>query len=234
MGKTVDIDGMTAEDIRHLAEAELFQAQAKHAKAAAREANAKAHTAELEAAEKRRSHAAQAAANERNHVLHFETSVRDTQTVRERLDAWHRQDPEAAWTIVMNSPGGSVIDGMALFDHIAAHSKRGGGTHHITIIVRGYAASMGGIILQAADTRVCGPESYILIHKISSGVGGSLDAIEDEVKLLKLMTKRVENIFVARSKGKLPKAELRRSWDRKDWWLDSKTALQLGVVDKIG
>ncbi len=134
----------------------------------------------------------------------------------------------------MNSPGGSVIDGMALYDHIVAHSKRGGGTHEITIIVRGFAASMGGILLQAADKRVCGPEAYVLIHKISTMTGGSLDDIEDEVKLLKLMTSRVEDIFCSRSGGKLSKTILRRNWTRRDWWLDSTSAKRLGVVDAIG
>lgn len=217
----------TAEDVRNYAEAELFQAQA-------REALAKAKTAEMALKDKRRAERESQATNKRNHVLHFEHPVRDTQPVREQLDTWHRLDQSAPWTIVMNSPGGSVIDGMALFDHIAAYSLRGGGTHDITMIVRGYAASMGGILLQAADTRICGPESYILIHKISTMTGGSLDDIEDEVKLLKAMTARVEDIFVKRSGGKLSKTMLRRNWTRRDWWLTSTEAKRLGVVDKIG
>jgi ATP-dependent protease ClpP protease subunit len=221
------IEPTNAEDIRHLAEAALFQAQA-------REAEAKARAAELVTAKAEREAAAAAADNSRNHVYHFETSVRDTQTARETFDRWHRLNPDAPWTIIMNSPGGSVIDGMALFDHLVAHSLRGGGTHHITIIVRGFAASMGGILLQAADTRVAGPEAYVLIHKVQSGAMGSLDELEDQVKLLKMMCARVEDIFVKRAGGKLSKAMLRRNWGRRDWWLDSKTALKLGVVDAIG
>lgn len=217
----------TAEDYRNIAEAELFQQQA-------REAKAKAKTAELALAAKKRDEKLLLASNDRNHVLHFEHSVRDTQLIREKLDAWHRQDKDADWTIVMNSPGGSVIDGMALFDQLTAHSKRGGGTHELTIVVRGMAASMGGILLQAADVRVCGPEAYILIHKVSTMTGGSLDDIEDEVAFLKMMTSRVENLFVNRSGGKLSKRMLRQKWARKDWWLSSADALKFGVVDSIG
>lgn len=221
------ITAQSAEDIKHIAEAELFQAQA-------REATAKAESAELTVAKMRREAEKVAATNAENHVLHFETAVRDTQKVRETLDTWHRLNPDAAWTLIMNSPGGSVIDGMALYDHIVAHSRRGGGTHDITIVVRGYAASMGGILLQAADHRVAGAEAYVLIHKVSTLTGGSLDEIEDEVKLLKMMTSRVEDIFVKRSGGKLSKTMLRRNWSRRDWWLDSTTAKKLGVVDAIG
>ena len=106
-----DEETYTAEDVKFYAEAELFHAQA-------REAAAKAKTAELALKDKRRTDRLAAAANSRNHVLHFEHPVRDTQPVREQLDAWHRLDPNADWTIVYNSPGGSVIDGMALYDHI--------------------------------------------------------------------------------------------------------------------
>lgn len=225
-----DITGIqptTAEDLKHLAEAELFQAQA-------REAEAKARVAELSAEKQEREARNVAAQNDRNHVYHFETAVRDTQKVRETLDQWHRLDPTADWTLVMNSPGGSVFGGMALFDHLVAHSKRGGGTHHITIVTRGMAASMGGILLQAADHRVCGPESYILVHKVSTMTGGSLDDIEDEVEFLKMMTCRVEDIFVKRSGGKLTKATLRRRWSRRDWWAGSDEALKFGLVDHIG
>lgn len=218
---------LTAEDFKHVAEAELFRAQA-------REAKAKARTAELALAESKRKEKIAAAGNDRNYVLHFEHAVRDTQPVREKLDAWHRLDDRADWTIVMNSPGGSVFDGMALYDQIERYSLRGGGTHRITILVRGMAASMGGILLQAADERVCGAEAYILIHKVSTMTGGSLDDIEDEVAFLKLMTARVEDIFVKRSGGKLSKAVLRRKWARKDWWLSSSDALKLGVIDSVG
>jgi ATP-dependent protease ClpP protease subunit len=227
-GETMsDVDEYSAEEIRHLAEADLFAAQA-------REAKAKARTAELALKDKRRLDALAAASDDRNYVLHLEHVVRDTQPIREKLNAWHRLDKTAPWRIVMNSPGGSVIDGMALFDHIVTHSKRGGGTHEVTIEVRGYAASMGGLILQAADVRVCGPEAFVLIHKVSSSAGGSLDEIEDEVNFLKLINERADRIFVKRSKGKLKLKTLQANQKRKDWWLDSDESLKLGIVDKIG
>ena len=142
-----DEETYTAEDVKFYAEAELFHAQA-------REAAAKAKTAELALKDKRRTDRLAAASNDRNHVLHFEHPVRDTQPVREKLDAWHRLDQTRTLDHrVRTAPAASVIDGMALYDHIAAYSIRGGGTHHITSLTRGYSASMAGILAQAADTR---------------------------------------------------------------------------------
>jgi ATP-dependent protease ClpP protease subunit len=150
------------------------------------------------------------------------------------LNAWHRTAPDSNWDITINSPGGSVIDGMHLFDAITAYSKRGGGNHHITMTVRGYAASMAGILLQSADTRLIGPESYLMVHEVSSWAQGKINEIKDEVKFLDKISERVTNLFVDRSEGKITKDEFTRLWERKDWWLDSKEALERGFVDNIG
>jgi ATP-dependent protease ClpP protease subunit len=101
------------------------------------------------------------------------------------------------------------------------------------MVCRGYAASMGGILLQAGDVRVCGPESYILIHEISSGAVGKIGDLEDEVEFVKMIQKRVNDIFVARSGGKVTATKLRNMYRRKDFWLDSTKALALGIVDEI-
>lgn len=165
------------------------------------------------------------------------------------MSAWHRLYPESSWTIDINSPGGSVIAGMHLFDQIVAYSIRGGGTHHITMTVRGYAASMAGILLQAADTRRIGPESYLMIHEISAGSGGKIGEIKDDVKWYEKVCQRIVDIFVERSAkaaaadkvAEAPKgikgitsAAFKKGWTRIDWWIDSAEALKLGFVDEIG
>lgn len=160
------------------------------------------------------------------------------------MAAWHRLHPNSAWTIDINSPGGSVISGMHLFDQLTAYSIRGGGTHHITITVRGYAASMAGILLQAADTRRIGPESFLMIHEISSVTGGKIGDIKDDVKWYEKLCERVANIFVGRAQeaakrnpaqieGITP-AKFKKGWERTDWWIDSSESLKLGFVDEIG
>lgn len=159
------------------------------------------------------------------------------------MSAWHRQYPQSNWTIDINSPGGSVIAGMHLFDQIIAHSKRGGGSHHITMTVRGYAASMAGILLQAADTRRCGPESYVMIHEVSSFAQGKIGELKDEIKFLDVMSERIKDIFVARANEVAAVTEgvtgithedFQAKWHRQDWWLTSKDSLAYGFIDEIG
>lgn len=150
------------------------------------------------------------------------------------LAAWDRRHPECPMNITINSPGGSVIDGMHLFDQLSAHSLRGGGKHKVTITVRGYAASMAGILLQAADERVIGPESYLMIHEVSSFAAGKIGELKDEIKFLDRISERVANIFVDRSRGRTTMESFIHNWERKDWWLDSQQALDNGFVDRIG
>lgn len=169
-----------------------------------------------------------------HHFFDGSVSEKTVYSCLNTLNAWHRLHPESAWDITINSPGGSVIDGMHLFDALTAFSRRGGGTHHITMTVRGYAASMGAILLQAVDRRVVGPESYLLVHEISAGASGKIGELKDDIKWYDRICDRVANIFVQRSGGKISAAAFKRNWARKDWWLDSDEALKLGFVDAIG
>lgn len=218
-----------SEVARNLAEAEYFKAQAR------REA-ALAETAELERDDLRRATENILASDSYHHVYHFNQAVTSSSvsSCLYQLSKWDRQDPEAAWTIVINSPGGSVIDGFALGDAITSYSLRGGGTHEITMVVRGYAASMGGILLQFADKRVIGPESYLMIHEVATMTMGKIGEIKDEVKFLDTISERVVNLFVSRAQGKITKAQFKKNWLRQDWWLPSDQALKYGFCDEIG
>lgn len=220
------------------AHAEAAKLTAESAKLAAETAvaQAAADKAAAELAEYRRGLAERGHDDDRNHVYRFNDTVlgSSTTTCIKSLRRWDREDPGCDLTIVFNSPGGSVIDGMALFDEIASLSKRGGGRHKVTTMVRGYAASMAGILLQAGDVRVGGRESYVLIHEISSITGGKIGEIKDEVKFYEQVCARVVDIFVTRAKGKISKATFVRHWKRQDWWLDSAGALRYGFIDRIG
>ena len=61
--------------------------------------------------------------------------------------------------VIMNNPGGSVVDGMAIYDAIRSCKN------HVTIEVYGDACSMGCIILQAADHRALAPHSIVMFHE---------------------------------------------------------------------
>lgn len=172
-------------------------------------------------------------AEDRYHFAYtFDSPVGEGSVTRciKQLALWSRTKPGCAIEIVFDSPGGSVIDGMHLFDYFQLLRQKG---HHLTFIALGYAASMAGILLQAADERVIGRESYVLIHEISTFTGGKIAEIEDEVKFIKKIQKRVADIFVSRAEGKMTRSYFQSHWRRKDWWLDSEEALKLGICDRI-
>lgn len=145
------------------------------------------------------------------------------------LDTWSRQDPGCDITIVFNSPGGAVIDGLALYDFIQDLKLRG---HHIKIKVLGHAASMGGVLLQAGDTRVMGSNSLIMIHEVSFGMlGVKVSEAEDETKFAKRLWYKLVDILAARAT--LSRQSILQRSNRKDWWLDAEEALKYGFIDGI-
>jgi ATP-dependent protease ClpP protease subunit len=189
----------------------------------------------LERADEERAARANDAVDDRNGVLWIDTGINalSASIAIHKLRRWHRTDPTMPIEIIIKSPGGSVVDGMALFDEIVTLSERGGGSHHITTKARGFAASMAGILLQAGDTRLMGPESFVLIHEISSITAGRVSDIKDDIAYYEKTENRIRSIFLDRSGGKITKAQFDKGWKRTDWWLDSDECLKYGFVDAV-
>lgn len=172
-----------------------------------------------------------------HHVYQFMGKVAEASVascVRE-LSFWNRDCPKCDIEFIINSPGGEVIAGMAMYDYLMYLRTQG---HKITTVAIGYAASMAGILLQAGDVRVMGREAYVLIHEVSFGAGGKIGEVEDEVAFVRKIQDRVLHIFSKRSLAAQPKTGLtvkqfENKWKRRDWWLDSDEALKIGVVDEI-
>lgn len=246
-----------AEAEKFLAEADKFREEAATARSqrAVNDADARRKVAQARAAEynaenaristeaTQRQEQLAKSAHHLHHEFHFIAGVHEesVEACVSQMAIWHRQDPTCPMTIKIDSPGGSVIDGMHLFDEITAYSLRKWdtrdipkGTHPTTMIVRGYAASMAGILLQSADTRVVGPEAFLMIHEIATFTRGKIGEIKDEVKFLDKISQRVVDIFVRRAAGKITEEKFKEGWNRQDWWLTSEEALELGFVDKIG
>ena len=209
---------------------EMHAASIRKTLAEAQSTEATARVAELQAAATEQSEAWRLADNRFHHVYTFTEPVAGNSVGKcmTQLDVWKRIDPSCEITIVFNSPGGSVIDGMALFDYILQLRDAG---HKVTTRAMGYAASMAGILLQAGTVRQMGREAYVLIHEISTVTGGTMGQIEDEVTFLKMIQKRIIDIFASRSK--IGREKIERGWKRKDWWLDSTEAMKLGFVDEV-
>jgi len=170
------------------------------------------------------------ASDETRHTLRFLDTVNKAscKAAIDRLVRWHRLAPGCDITIVIDSPGGDIISGFHLFDTILWLRREG---HHITTIATGMAASMGGVLFQAGNYRIMTPQASMLIHEAQFGVGGSIGAVEDEVKYVKMLQDRILGILAERST--LTKAQIKRRWSRTNWWLMSDAALELGFADSI-
>lgn len=177
------------------------------------------------------------AADAFRHVYRFTGAVTEQSAAAcmKELTLWSQIDPRCDIEVVFFSPGGSVTDGMALFDTIQLLRRAG---HTVTTTAIGMAASMGGILLQAGDHRRMTKESWVLIHEISAGIAGSMGDMEDRVEWLKRIQERILDIFADRakkSKAKSPlsRVEFKKRWSRKDWWLSSDECLKFGIVDQV-
>jgi len=167
----------------------------------------------------------------KNNYLVFDEPVTDvsrcnyTATFRR----WSRMNPGQPLTLELNSPGGEIVEGFALFDELTKLRRDG---HHLTIRVRGNACSMAAILLQAADKREIGPTSFIMLHRAAFGAVGSAFEVEDTVELVKRFEETIIKILVQRT------GKDRKIWDdffkqRRDIWFDAEGALEAGLVDEI-
>lgn len=175
------------------------------------------------------------AGNHYNNVYVFDTDVTDpaVKACMEQLMRWHRMEEKAGddpkpIELILQSPGGSIVAGFALYDHVQYIRRLG---HYVTTTALGMAASMAGVLLQAGDTRVMGADAFLLIHEGGFGAVGSVGEVEDRLTLHHKMQERILGIFADRSK--LSQEEIAEKWKRKDWWLDSTEALKLGFVDEV-
>ena len=223
-----EIDKLAAEKANLVAELRRNTAYAETA-----EAQARLHRVNAQQAERQ-----EAIAQASNHLAReyrFEDVVYDESVdlCLTQLAIWHRQTPECDIKITFTSPGGVVTNGLALFDQIALYSKRTGGTHKMTGVVSGMAASMAGILTQAFDHRIQYPNADLMIHQVSSWAEGSLGELQDKMDYLNQLNDRVAEIFIKRSGGKCDRAQFDSIYNRRASYLDAKRALAMGFIDEI-
>jgi ATP-dependent Clp endopeptidase proteolytic subunit ClpP len=205
-------------------------AEIKKIEADTRRSEAEALRAEVEAQKIYCAYEKELNSDEENYLYRFSRDVNElsVHSCMSKLTQWHRKDPECAIEVIFSSPGGSIIDGFELFDFMQDLRAQG---HHLTTGSLGMAASMAGILLQAGNKRWIGHQSWMMIHRAAFGAIGKTYEIEDEVMLVKRIEDRILDIFTSRSK--LSQAQLRKNWDRKDWWIDADECKKLGLVDEI-
>lgn len=136
------------------------------------------------------------------------------------------EDPEKDITFYINSPGGSVTAGMAIFDTMQLIEP------DVATYAMGLAASMGQFLLSAGTPgkRHALPHARILMHQPSAGVGGTAADIAIQADML-TRTKHEMAELIAQHTGQTVERIIADS-DR-DRWFTAQEALEYGFVDKV-
>ena len=138
-----------------------------------------------------------------------------------------QEDPEKDIQLYVNSPGGSITAGMAIYDTMQYVKN------DVTTICIGQAASMAALLLAAGENkkRLALPNSRILIHQPSmSGLGGQATDIDIYAREILRMRESLNQIL-ANATGQ-PVDRIARDVDR-DYILEPDSALEYGIIDRI-
>jgi ATP-dependent Clp protease protease subunit len=126
--------------------------------------------------------------------------------------------------IYINSPGGSITSGLALYDTMMYIKPK-----VITICV-GLAASMAAFILSSGYKRYALENSEIMIHEPSTNYSGNASDIFNHTKWLERIKNKVDYILAKNTKHTIDEIV---SATLRDNFMDSKTALEFGIIDEI-
>jgi ATP-dependent Clp protease protease subunit len=136
------------------------------------------------------------------------------------------QDPKKDIHIYINSPGGSVTAGLAMYDTMQFL------TCDVNTYCIGICASMGAVLLTAGTEgkRFCLPNSHVMIHQVSGGAQGTASDVERTVKFMYGLKGRLNKIL-AHHTGKTEK-QVEKDADR-DNYMTAEEAVKYGLVDKV-
>ena len=136
------------------------------------------------------------------------------------------ENPDKDISLYINSPGGSVSSGLAIFDTINFIKP------DVSTLCIGMAASMGAFLLAAGTKgkRLCLPNSRVMIHQPLGGVSGQATDIEIHAKEI-LALKNQLNKILSQKTGQTLKT-IAKDTDR-DNFMSAQDALKYGIVDKV-
>lgn len=132
-------------------------------------------------------------------------------------------------TIIMNNPGGDEYHGLAIYDAIKACNN------HVTIIVYGYAMSMGSIILQAADKRIMAPNARMMIHYGTWGINDHPKIVYKWAEEGKKFDSWMEHLYLGKILQKHSNFTLKKVQEmcNFDTFLNPQEAVALGLADEV-
>jgi len=136
------------------------------------------------------------------------------------------KDPTRDIKLYINSPGGSVTAGLAIYDTMQYVKP------DVSTICIGMAASMGATLLAAGKKgkRFALPNSEILLHQVAGGVTGQATEIEIGAKQILKMKQKLNQILSKHTGQPLKKIE--KDTDR-DFYLSAEEAKEYGIIDKV-
>ncbi len=147
-------------------------------------------------------------------------------TVIAQLLFLESQDKEKDIKLYVNSPGGSVTAGLAIYDTMQYIKP------DVSTICIGMAASMGAVLLAAGEKgkRFVLPNSEIMIHQVMGGAEGQATDVKIRAERILKMKDRLNEIL-AKHTGQT-KAKVEKDADR-DYFMDPEDAVKYGLADKI-
>ncbi len=164
--------------------------------------------------------------NDRIIILNDEVNSVSAGLVVAQLLYLEGQDPSKDISLYINSPGGSVTDGMAIYDTMQYIKC------DVSTICMGMAASMGAFLLTAGakGKRYALPNADIMIHQPSGGAKGQATDIEIHTKHI-LHTKKKLNEILAQNTGQSIEVITRDT--ERDNFMTAQQALEYGLIDKV-
>lgn len=124
----------------------------------------------------------------------------------------------------LNSPGGSVFDGLAIYNALVRHDAR------IVVHIDGWAASIASVIAMAGDEIRIGESGYVMIHKPWSWAMGDAGVLRREADVLDKLEDGIVDIYVARTEGDRKKIQ---DWVGAETWFNGKEAVEAGFADVL-
>lgn len=136
------------------------------------------------------------------------------------------EDPEKEIYLYINSPGGYITSGLAIYDTMQYIKP------HVSTICIGQAASMAAVLLAGGEKgkRYALPNSRILIHQPLGGFQGQATDIDIQAKEILRMKDRINKILMKHTGQPLEKIA---SDTERDFYMSAEQALEYGIIDKI-
>ena len=160
-------------------------------------------------------------------VISQQVDAKLTSKVLSQLVLLEQEGNDQPVTVFINSPGGEIFSGFAIFDMLNFISCP------VTTIVTGFAASMGSILSLAADNgcRYAMPQAKIMIHQpLLMGYQGR--ATECEIQAREILKTRDHLVKLYSEQTGKSREEIKKALDR-DNWFTAEEALEYGLIDKV-